>query len=272
MPISARLSLWGLYQYDSTILDNLTVPTGLDANNIKQNLLVETAGMTVLYPDPNFLKVAIGLWATERRDIWHKLYNTTLLTYDPVENYDRFEETEEQSDGVSVRANESNRANEHSRNANSSGVALRDNEQSRDSDSSSLNSDISTQSGDSQTTNANTAYDSNTFADTSKSTSNGTNNTSNSGTSSSNSHDSITSGEKESKNENSSEKLNESETLNESGNESNSNVRKFSSHIHGNIGVKTASAMIMEAREEMQFCMTEYIINDVINKFCVMVY
>lgn len=260
MPISARLSLWGLYQYDNTILDNLTVPTGLDVNNIKQNLLVETAGMTVLYPDPNFLKVAIELWSTERQDIWQKLYNTTLLTYDPVENYDRFEETEEKSDGVSVRENE------HSRNAASSGVAVRDNEQSRDSDSSALNSDISTQSGNSQTTNANTAYDSNTFADTSKSTSNGTNNTSNSGTSSSNSHDSITSGEKESRNENSSEKLNES------GNESNSNVRKFSSHIHGNIGVKTASAMIMEAREEMQFCMTEYIINDFINKFCVMVY
>lgn len=99
MAISAQMSLWGLYQVDPTILDGLILPTGMDADNVKDNLLLETESMEILYPNTLFLKMAIQVWAAERLDVWTKLYNTTQLDYDPIENYDRREQSSSSNTG-----------------------------------------------------------------------------------------------------------------------------------------------------------------------------
>lgn len=220
MPISARMSLWGLYKYDSTILDNLSVPAGMDSDNLKQNLLVETSSLSVLYPDPTFMKMVIGLWSAERADVWDKLYETTQLQYNPIENYDRIEEAVETT----------------------SGVAVRDSQQDRQVN----NSDSRNQSGNSSSTNSNTSYNSNSFADTAKVESSGADQVS-----------SVSTGQ---------------ETAAASGRESSNANRNLQSRIHGNIGVTTSQQMIEAQRNVAQFCMTEYIINDFIQRFCVMVY
>lgn len=151
MAVSASLSLYGIFQYDDTILDGLNVPTGMDADTVKNMLLIETAGMSILYPDAPFLKKAIALWSAERSDVWQKLYNTTVLVYDPIENYDRREESSEENIG-----------NEHVQSS-----------QERSTDSESRGSSQQHRSGENTATAANTAYNSNDFADTSKSTSSG---------------------------------------------------------------------------------------------------
>ena len=99
MAISAQMSLWGLYQVDPTILDGLVLPAGMDADNVKDNLLLETESMEILYPNTLFLKMAIQVWAAERLDVWTKLYNTTQLDYDPIENYDRKEQSSSSNTG-----------------------------------------------------------------------------------------------------------------------------------------------------------------------------
>lgn len=184
MAISAQMSLWGLYQVDPTILDGLIPPTGMDADNLKDNLLLETESMEILYPNTLFLKMAIQVWAAERKDVWDKLYATTVLQYDPIENYDR---------------------NESSTSKNWGGA-----------------------SGSTTVTGSATAYNSDTFKDTSKSVSSGSNTSSSDGT--------------------------------------------YTSRVHGNIGVTTTQQMIQQERDSVQFCMTEYIINDFITRFCVGVY
>lgn len=228
MPLTARMSLWGLYQYDSTILDGLTVPTGMDGDNVKQNLLLETAGLSILYPDPDFLKAAITVWAAERQDVWDKMYATTVAQYNPMENYDRIEETEEQTSGISVKENK------HSMEASSSDEST----------------NVSTRNGSNESVSSNTAYNSNDFADTAKAVSSGQDNASNTGRS----------------------KGSTSENGTDKGNESRNDNRTIRSRIHGNIGVRSGQELIMQSREVDIFCMTEFIINDFIQRFCVMVY
>ncbi len=184
MPISAQMSLWGLYQVDPTILDGLIVPEGMDGENLRDNLLLETESMEILYPNTLFLKMAITVWAAERKEVWDKLYATTVLEYNPIENYDRQEESESDNSGTS--------------------------------------------GGTTTSTNSNTSYDSDTFKDTGKAVSSGNNTT--------------------------------------KGNS------KFKSRVHGNIGVTTTQQMIDQERRSVEFCMTEYIINDFIDRFCVGVY
>ncbi len=184
MAVSAQVSLWGMYQAEPTILDGLALPSGMDADVLKQNLLLETESMEILYPSAPFLKAAITVWSAERLEVWQKLYDTTQLQYEPLENYDRQEESN--------------------------------------------SSNASASSGSTTVTNSTTAYNSNTFADTAKSNTAGSNQGNSSGT--------------------------------------------FRSRVHGNIGVTTSQQMLTAQREVVQFCMTQYIIDDFISRFCLGVY
>lgn len=224
MALSAQVSLWGLYQYDKTILNGLTVPSGMDGDAVKDALLLETASMEILYPDIPFLKAAISVWSAERKDVWDKLYETTTYQYDPIENYDRIEEYSKSGSGIS------------------------DTDSTSSINSSSRRSSDNTQSGNSTSTTSQTAYNSASFADTAKTDSSGSN-----------------------RNSNSENDTSEGISTN-SGKIKNSNSEIFRSRVHGNIGVTTSQQMIESQRNVVQFCMTEFIINDFISRFCVAVY
>lgn len=308
MAISASLSLYGIFQYDDTILDGLNVPTGMDPDTVKNMLLIETAGMSILYPDAPFLKKAITLWSVERSDVWQKLYNTTVLQYDPIENYDRREESSEETIG-----NEQNQSSqERSTNSESHGMGQQrtQNSQNRNSGSESrgssqqntqdsqnkttenesLSSNQQHRSGENTATAANTAYNSNDFADTSKTISSGSDDVQDSSVNSGSQTESVSGtnniigstvnsgSETESvsgTNDIANSAVNsgsETESISGSGNRSSMDRRRLSSRIHGNIGVTTTQQMLQSEREVAEFCMVDYIVNDFISRFCVMVY
>ena len=89
--MSATVSLLGLKRLNDGILDELVVPDGVDVELVKDNLLAETAELEVIYPDAVFMKAMIGRWSAKELPIWDRLYKTTLLEYNPIENYDRKE-------------------------------------------------------------------------------------------------------------------------------------------------------------------------------------
>ena len=106
--IPATLSILGLYNYDSTIFDNMVSPFE-DNENLIQNILMECAELEILYPDADFMKFAIGAWSQKQLPIWNKLYNTEKLEYNPLENANRTEETND-----TTLINESNSGNNKS--------------------------------------------------------------------------------------------------------------------------------------------------------------
>lgn len=88
----ATLSLLGLYQYDNTIFNELVLPEGMDKQLYINNLLMETAEMEVLFSNPATMRSVIGIWSSAHLDSWSKMWNTTKLEYNPIENYDRQED------------------------------------------------------------------------------------------------------------------------------------------------------------------------------------
>ena len=87
----ATLSLLGLYNYDNTVLDGLTLPDNFesgDLETLKMNLLIETAEFEILYPDPSFLKLAITQWCSKRKSTWKWLKETQQYDYVPIWNAD----------------------------------------------------------------------------------------------------------------------------------------------------------------------------------------
>ena len=88
---TSTMSPLGLYRWDNTIFDLMTIPTELDKQTLIDNLLAETAELEVLYPNPVVFKNLVGVWSAKQLDIWNRLYATTQYEYNPIENYDRLE-------------------------------------------------------------------------------------------------------------------------------------------------------------------------------------
>ena len=99
----AILSVLALYNYDSTIFDNLVIPTGADVvqdgskvsnpwipdrQALIEYICLKTAELEVLYSDPDVLKEMIGVWSKVRNRSWIQMYNTLLYSYNPIWNKD----------------------------------------------------------------------------------------------------------------------------------------------------------------------------------------
>lgn len=101
MSRGATLSIMGLYNQDSTVLDLMQFPedfTEAQKQNVKENILVECAELEFLYPAPLVAKNIIGIWSKKEVPYWNRVYKASLLKYDPIENYRR-NETETIQDG-----------------------------------------------------------------------------------------------------------------------------------------------------------------------------
>lgn len=96
---AGNISPLGLYRWDNTVFDLMTIPTALDRNTLIDNLLAETAELEVLYPNPVVFKNLVGVWSAKQIDIWNRLYATTQYEYNPIENYNRYETGSESGSG-----------------------------------------------------------------------------------------------------------------------------------------------------------------------------
>ena len=104
------LDIIGLYNYDPTLFSAFQVPTSITwvehgpdgdtthtetipytKQNIIDNLLMECAELEVLYPDADYMKLAIGTWSTKRLYTWQRIADVLFRKYDPFVNINRHE-------------------------------------------------------------------------------------------------------------------------------------------------------------------------------------
>lgn len=92
MSTMQRLTLIGLYNYDSTLFDALTLPDGYNKETFINSLLLEHGEKCVLYSNPVFLKQAIALWGSKWQLELSRIYGALTAEYNPIYNYDRYED------------------------------------------------------------------------------------------------------------------------------------------------------------------------------------
>lgn len=88
----ATISLLGLYTWDDTIFDDMSLPEQVDKTDLIDNLLMETAELEILYPDAEFIKQAIARWSAIRLHTWERIAKVLYEDYDPFINIKRDEE------------------------------------------------------------------------------------------------------------------------------------------------------------------------------------
>ena len=84
----SRLSIVGLYEYDSTIFEDLIPPTGVQKQDVIDYILLECADLELLYPSLNMMKIAIRAWSIREHETWQKLQDTITAEYNPLWNVD----------------------------------------------------------------------------------------------------------------------------------------------------------------------------------------
>lgn len=240
----ASLSILGLYQREPTLFDELELPGSMNKDVLIDNILYEAASLEAYYPDPNFMKFMIGRWSFMNQTVWQKLYDTTVLDYNPIYNYDRTEEwteNEKMLDGRTAASTETETRN------------LKTGETSR-TDS---NGDVTT-TGTMKTELNVSGYNEVTFTPSEETIETPDTMTSNNvivdGT-----RDSINTG---------TVSIDKKDT--ESLDRKRDNLR--TGRAFGNIGVTTTQQMIQQERETVTFNMYKVITDSFVDRFCLMVY
>lgn len=272
----ATVSLRGMMIHAPDLLDELVIPANVSRETLIGNLIAETVDMTLMYTNPKFLKPVIGHWSQMRLPVWEKLYETTQYEYDPIENYDRKEErtlTEHHSGhGTETREGQYNKTSESKTLHSGSGSI---DTSTNDSTERSQDTDITESTkNDSTTETRKSAYNENTYQPVDEvtvtgndsRTSNGSVRENNSSTGSSNSsstdaYNDTNNGTEDGNNSESSQNTDQYD------NEHHENIR-----AHGNIGVTTTQQMIQQEREIVQFNLMRQIIDEFIERFCLLVY
>lgn len=236
----ASLSIYGLYEFNEQVFDNLELPEGMDRDILIPQILADCSDFALIYPNYDLMKMMIGVWSKNESHIWKRLYESEQIEFNPIENYDRHESL--------TRAVTSN--SKGTSKGNTSTV------QNDSTEEQSENNNVTNTNSNGEQINSQTAYDSDTFKDTSKARSNSAVNSAN--VSSERGNSNATSAGTTDRNDS---------TENESaGNE------VVTSRIHGNIGVTQAADMLERYREVIPFCTYDYIVRSFKNRFCVQVY
>jgi len=98
---TAKLTLIGLYNYDSTIFDDLQLPAYFDRQTLVNTILLAGGEFGCLYPNPSFMKTAIKLWSDKNQRYFEKMAELMQAEYEPLENYNRREKWTDNGSGSS---------------------------------------------------------------------------------------------------------------------------------------------------------------------------
>lgn len=100
---SAVLTLIGLYNYDHTLFDNMVMPDGVDKSLVIDAILMTGGEYEVMYSNPDLLKEMIGSWSNRWERVFYnwKRAADDMDKINPLDNYDRYEDWEDNGESHS---------------------------------------------------------------------------------------------------------------------------------------------------------------------------
>lgn len=252
----AKLTTIGLYNYDPTLFDLLTLPAGASKETAVNTILLEYGEMSVVYPDPSFYKFAIGQYSATMQEPMKRYWDVLHITYNPLENYDRQESFTES--GTAARTRETEKEDGLTGTHGLTGTDARttggtDQQQGSRTETPNLTDNIS-----------NPPYNTETMTVRETQTHTGTVGTSDNYTTTSSGTDNLTLQRSDTTSQTATSTGTEEESETTSGTRS--------GRIHGNVGVTTSQQMLMAELEVAEQNFYRWLAADFAARFMVMLY
>lgn len=275
----ATLSLMGMYEYDHTILDFFHYPDKwetIDKDVFVNKLLLDTAELEVLYPDADIFKTAIKYWSAAEVQNWNKLYDTTVLDYNPIWNKDgTVTEIEKHVKNNNYTDVTDGKIADHSSTNGSQNTETSGNENTTGSQ----NTDASGNENTNTTNNTNEkdyvfGFNSENAAQSGQTVTDDSGSTNTDRSENTKSNSSANTDRSENTQSNSSVNTDATTTNNTNfKHDEKENIdREYTRTEQGNIGITTTQQMINEEREVDKFNLMDYIIDRFKQRFCLLVY
>lgn len=100
----AKITMIGFHNYmidhNDDLFKNLSVPTGINKDDLINNILMKGGEFEVLYSNPTFMQNMIGVWSNKWQHTMERWVNALSIDYEPLENYDRNEEWTDNSNRI----------------------------------------------------------------------------------------------------------------------------------------------------------------------------
>lgn len=233
-----KVTLYGFYKEYPNLFNGLELPADMSVP-VLIDLIMERSGELFPYhQQPDFLQKNISHWSTVNQENWLRMYSALSAEYNPINNYDRIEESTE-TPNVSF-----TKTGGHTETPDISNVM---------SGGRTMSTDTTT---DGNVENLTSAYNEATYSPEAM-----TDNFS---------HvegaDTLTYNGETSKTSGSNTFTYNNEETTETG------TRKHESHVHGNIGVTTSQQMIQSELELRKFNLYDYIAKQFEERFLIQVY
>lgn len=244
----AKITLYSFAHWmhlnNDDLFSGITLPEGIDKDTLIENILLRGGEFEVVYSDPNFMQYAIGSWSRKWYRTFLKWITALNIDYNPLENYDRFEDWTDTGD----KGNDMTRTlnNKDKRTLNTE-----DKETRNISDATVYNSTMTS-------TKQVSAFDSSTYQPSEQDTDlhTGTDTTNGTGT--------------DTFNHTGSDTMDHSGTINDKGIENTKDIH--TGRIHGNIGVTTSQQMLQSELDLALWNIYEHITDLFLTEFIIPIY
>lgn len=225
------INLFDMSRLDATIFDDIVVDPRLDTDILFTTLLEYCGTLTPIYPDSRIFKFYLTNWFRRKYNIIASLIDTLEFEYNPIENYNRYENSDRKVDDTTVQNEKTNDV-----------IVAENIGEQHDKGFSKTDDTI-----DNTTTNSVSAFDSDGFSNRDRSVVHGTDVANTNSSLDRNTKDNATT-DREIKVD--SDKIQETKDI-------------FGSHGHGNIGVTTTQQLIEAERRVVLFDVYEWICREV---------
>ena len=299
----ATMTVWGLNNYFQSLspardlFEYFTVPEGLSKEDAAACILMATAELETIYPNPAVLQQLIGVWSRTRQAAWEHIHEALTAEYDLLHNYDRNEEWTDTRNGTRTGSRNVDRDgdNTHTETSSGSRTVDRDGENTHSettsgSDNKTVTSHSESESSSDTTVNDEdikqvTGYDSNAFVNHDKDTkvSNTTGMTNNEADATETTVDATTGSrnltdvidETDAETTSGTRNLRDviDETDAETSSETTTDRATRTGRVSGNVGVTTSQQMIeAELRLRLGFNLYDIIADEFKRRFCILIY
>lgn len=87
-----RITLWGFYQYESTLFDDIRLPELCDRDTLINTIMYEHGMQFPYAQSPEWLKLAITNYFNRMYLQFDRMFKALAIDYEPLENYRRTEQ------------------------------------------------------------------------------------------------------------------------------------------------------------------------------------
>lgn len=282
------VNLIAIQHANPNLWDYFVLPHGFDKQEVIDNIIMETIGLSISASEPKNLQFMIGIWSRKKLYNWTELYKTLQYKYNPIENYNRTEEWVDRTDkefSAQYQGHFKNVGDKNGNDTRTPNLTTTTNTTMEDTinDEGNINTtgtEHTTNNDDITTVHTVYGFNVSDGADAYKDVTNDkrvidTNNTTDTHQTNERRNNSVN--DTTEKNTGT-EKTNWDENYHDGGNDGNESSGQditFNAHkakMFGNIGVTTTQQMIKEQRELVKFNIIDTIVSDFKQQFCLLVY